>query len=350
MPVTAAKPFHPQHVERLRGGGDPRRQRGGVGEFGQRHDEAVEVIVIVFLLRIVQRAAVLDVVFYGEAEADQRRRIDLAVGDSDDLHRSRQRAGDGRHRLVEAARVDQVALVQHDEVGAGDLVGEHLLDRIVVVERGIGGALARERCEIGGDAAFGQRRAVHHRDDAVHGDAALDRRPVKRLHQRLRQCETGSFDDDVLDARIARENSVERRHELVGDGAAEAAIRQFDDVLLRARLVAAALEDFAVDADIAEFVDDHRKPPSAGIGEHVADQRRLAGAEKAGHHRAGHARKRDGHSGSSSKSSGGTRATMPRLSDFGRPCQGNKPSGSFASMRAATTRSAPPSSASPLKT
>ncbi len=42
------------------------------------------------------------------------------------------------------------------------------------------------------------------------------------------------------------------------------------------------LQDLAVDADIAEFVDDQREPPAARIGQHVADQRGLAGAEEAG--------------------------------------------------------------------
>ena len=46
---------------------------------------------------------------------------------------------------VEAGRVEQVALVEHDQIGAGDLILEHFLDRIVVIERGIGRALARQR-------------------------------------------------------------------------------------------------------------------------------------------------------------------------------------------------------------
>ena len=46
--------------------------------------------------------------------------------------------------------------------------------------------------------------------------------------------------------------------------------------------VAAALHDFAIDADIAELVDDEREPPALGIREEVADERRLAGAEEAG--------------------------------------------------------------------
>ena len=44
----------------------------------------------------------------------------------------------------------------------------------------------------------------------------------------------------MLDA-VAREDGVERRHELVRDRAAQAAIGEFDDVLLGARGIAAAL-------------------------------------------------------------------------------------------------------------
>ncbi len=111
---------------------------------------------------------------------------------------------------------------------------------------------------------------------------------MEGLHQRLRQREAGGLDDDVLDA-VAREDRVERRHEFVGHRAADAAIGELDDVLLRTGGVAAALEDFAVDADIAEFVDDHGEAAALRVGEHVADQRRLAGAEKAGDDGAGNA-------------------------------------------------------------
>ena len=96
--------------------------------------------------------------------------------------------------------------------------------------------------------------------------------------------------------RLARENGVERRHELVGDRAAQAAVGELDDVLLRAGGVAAALEDLAVDADVAEFVDDDGEPAALRIREHVADQRGLSRAEKAGDDGAGHARERSGHS------------------------------------------------------
>jgi len=73
----------------------------------------------------------------------------------------------------------------------------------------------------------------------------------------------------------------------VGHGAADAAVRQLDDAVLRAAFDAAALQDLAVDADIAELVDDHGEPPPVGVLEHVPHQGRLAGAEKAGDDRAG---------------------------------------------------------------
>ena len=109
--------------------------------------------------------------------------------DGDHFHAARQRAGDRGARLVDAGVVEQIALVEHDEIGAGDLILEHFFDRIVVVERAVGGALLRQRLEIVRHAAIGERRAVDHDHDAVDGDAALDRRPMERLHQRLRQSE-----------------------------------------------------------------------------------------------------------------------------------------------------------------
>ena len=91
-------------------------------------------------------------------------------------------------------------------------------------------------------------------------------------------------------AGVARQDLVERGHELVGDGAAETAIGELDDILLGAGGVAAAFENLAIDADIAELVDDDGEPPPVGVLEHMTDQRRLAGAEEAGDDGAGDAR------------------------------------------------------------
>ena len=164
-----------------------------------------------------------------------------------------------------------------------------------MVERIVRHALGGERVHVGGDTAFGQCRAVDHGDNAVDGDAVLHGRPLEGLHERLRQSETRGLDQDMVDLRRARQDLVERRHEIVGYGAADAAIGELDDVFLRAGVDAAALEDFAVNADVAELVDDQRQPLALGVFEDMADQRRLAGAEEAGDDGAGHAGNGSGH-------------------------------------------------------
>ena len=86
------------------------------------------------------------------------------------------------------------------------------------------------------------------------------------------------------------EQRVQGRDEIVGDGAADAAVRQFDDVLLRAACDAAALDEGAVEAEIAELVDENGEAAPAGILEKVAHQGGLAGAEEAGDDGAGNLR------------------------------------------------------------
>ena len=94
----------------------------------------------------------------------------------------------------------------------------------------------------------------------------------------------------MLDRRPARENRIERGDELVGDRAAQAAVRKLDNVLLRAGRIPAALENLAVDADIAELVDDDGEFSPLRVRQHVANERGLARAQKAGDDRAWHAR------------------------------------------------------------
>ena len=109
-----------------------------------------------------------------------------------------------------------------------------------------------------------------------------DIRPVERLHQRLGQRQAGGLDDDVVRARLARQQALDGGQEIIGHRAAQAAIGEFDDIVFGAGVDAAVLQDFAVHADIAEFIDDKRQPPAARVGQHMADQRGLAGAEEAG--------------------------------------------------------------------
>ena len=49
-------------------------------DLGQRHDEALELVMVVIELVVVMRLAVLDVGLGADVETEQRRHIDLAAG------------------------------------------------------------------------------------------------------------------------------------------------------------------------------------------------------------------------------------------------------------------------------
>ena len=55
--------------------------------------------------------------------------IDLAVGGGDHLHAARQHIGDRGLRFLDTGRVNQVAFVEDDKIGTGDLILENFLDR-----------------------------------------------------------------------------------------------------------------------------------------------------------------------------------------------------------------------------
>src|SRR5262249_11997155 len=76
---------------------------------------------------------------------------------------------------------------------------------------------------------------------------------------------------------------------IIGDRATDAAIRQFENVVVRAGNIAAAQQHIAVDAELAELVDDDRQPVTRRGREQVAHEARLAGPEKPGDDRRGNA-------------------------------------------------------------
>jgi len=79
-----------------------------------------------------------------------------------------------------------------------------------------------------------------------------------------------------------RHQRLDRRDEIIGDSAADAAIGKLDDILGRAIVIGAGFQDVAIDAGGAEFVDQHGQALALRVGHQVTDQRGLAGAEKAG--------------------------------------------------------------------
>ncbi len=136
------------------------------------------------------------------------------------------------HDAVALGVAHEIGLVEHDEVGAQELVLVHLLQRVVVVDGGVVHALAHQRFGVVGEAPVGHRRAVDDGDHAVDGDARGDRRPVEGLHQRFGQRQPRSLDQDVLGRIGEGEQAFQRRHEIVGDRAADAAVGQLDDAIL----------------------------------------------------------------------------------------------------------------------
>ena len=153
-----------------------------------------------------------------------------------------------------------------------------------MIDAVIGFSLRLQPRQIGRKAPGGHRFGIGNGDDAVDGDARTDIGPVKSLQQRLRQGQPRGFDQNMVRARHQRHQRLDRGDEIIGDGAADAAVGQFDDVFLGAVRQGAGAQNLAIHADIAEFVDDHRQPLALRVLQQVAHQRGFARAQKAGDH------------------------------------------------------------------
>jgi len=85
----------------------------------------------------------------------------------------------------------------------------------------------------------------------------------------------------VIGPHPPRQQFFDGRNEIIGHRAADAAVGEFDDILLRTVGVRAGFQDLAVDALAAELVDQYSELLAIGVGQEMPDQRGLAGAEKA---------------------------------------------------------------------
>ncbi|MNS31196.1 hypothetical protein D3C72_632450 [compost metagenome] len=243
------------------------------------------VMVIAVMVRIMVGTAAIDVRLGLGAHAQQHLQRQLAAAGLDHLDRRRQFFGHLGADLGQAFGVDQVGLVQHHQVGAGQLVGEQFVQRRLVVQVGVELALGIDLVRVGGEGASGHRRAVDHRDHRVDGAGIADFRPLEGLHQRFGQGQAAGFDEDMVQVATACHQLAHHREELFLHGAAQAAVGQLVDAtggFFFGATDAALLEDFAVDAQFAELVDDHRNAAALGVVEHVAQQGSLARAEEAG--------------------------------------------------------------------
>ncbi len=119
-------------------------------------------------------------------------------------------------------------------------------------------------------------------DNAVKVEMLGDGRvPHDGLHDGRRIGEAGRLDDDArqgldLAGLHAVDQFGERIDQLAAHGAAQAAIGKLDDGIAR------RLDQKVVDADLAEFIDDHRRVVHGRILQDPVEKRRLSRAEKAG--------------------------------------------------------------------
>ena len=156
----------------------------------------------------------------------------------------------------------EVRLVEDDEVRAGELLLEELLERALVVEGVVRLALGLDRGRVRREEPRRVGGGVDHRHHPVHGHPGADGRPAERLDEGLREREPRGLDDDVVGGDGAVEEGLDGGQEVIRHGAADAAVGKLEDIVLLAALDPAALDDFGVDPDVPELVDDEREAPS----------------------------------------------------------------------------------------
>ncbi|MNT31180.1 hypothetical protein D3C72_1670050 [compost metagenome] len=158
-----------------------------------------------------------------------------------------------------------------------------------MVEVGVCQALRINGMRIMGKLAGCSCGRVHHGHHRVHGEDTGDLRPLKGLHQWLGQGQPTGLDQQHINIGAALSQGLHHRKELFLHGAAHAAVGQFVDLALGCVGAAFVLatdgtgpEDFAVNTQLAELVDDDCHAQALGLFKDMAHQRGLAAAQKAG--------------------------------------------------------------------
>ncbi len=130
----------------------------------------------------------------------------------------------------------------------------------------------------------------------------------------------------MIGADFSRQQCLHGRNEIAGHRAADAAVRELDDVFLGAIGIRTGFQDFTVDTLAAELVDEHREFLAVGIGHQMPDQRGLARTEKAGDDGDGNFGERSHSAASDKDDMGGMRASDCFRKISGRVRQGTMPS------------------------
>ena len=113
--------------------GDALSQGAGTGDFRKRHDETLEFIVIVLKLAScrVRRFSMSSSLFSPSPRSATGSTLPSETGTTLTVRGS---ALAIRHRSIDAGGIEEIAPVETNEVGTSDLILEHFLDRVVVIE------------------------------------------------------------------------------------------------------------------------------------------------------------------------------------------------------------------------
>ena len=192
---------------------------------------------------------------------DQPAGADVTFDDTDHLAGTVERAH-ARFEPSDVCGADPVCLGENDPVGDGDLLGRlELLVQLLQAVLGIDGR--------------------HHAVELV--DAINAFVGHQRMHDRRRIGEAGGLKHHATDRRDLAPHRLlvqlgQRLHQITADGAADATRREQNSVFV------SLLDQRVIEANLAEFVDDHRRAGHAGIVQQPLQQRCLAGAKIAGQH------------------------------------------------------------------
>src|SRR5258708_34600948 len=142
------------------GGADPAKEAGGIGDTTTLDDKTLEMVVIMCLARWMMRRAARQIALGRGGETEQQRRRHRAMRRLDQLDRRAKAGRQRRPRRRAWHRLEQAALGENDEIGAGELSGKDLLPWSVMVERGVGRPLRCERRPVVGQAAGSHRGGI----------------------------------------------------------------------------------------------------------------------------------------------------------------------------------------------
>ena len=190
-----------------------------------------------------------------QSDAEDKRKRDPALGCA---HHPRLRLDlpDRGLNPSQLAGANEIALVEQNDVAVTKLIARSL-------------ALEAVEAEVGG---------IGNGDDRVDAHVVPQFRAQKRENHRQWIGDAACFDDQVIESAVAVEQAKDRVQEIVVYRTADAAVFQLEHVGVGGG------DQIAVDAELAQLVDDDPDAQALLVGKDMLDQRGLAAAEEAGDH------------------------------------------------------------------